>query len=282
MRHVIPHVRQFPASPDLAPYVHRFMYGISEHPGELRIPPTGGVFLSYVVGSPLIVHFNARVYDRKPSLFLGGQLCKERPVLRSTGRFELLGAELTPTGYYKLFHQPAHRLTDSIADLSEIHRDAATQFEGHVRGTGGVADLIAHLERGLRQLASTAMRAPIVEAIVDDVHNCNGVVRVSDLCRKHAMSPRQMRRYFQHAVGVSPKHFSKICQVNAVVGAMKDNDSERLRSLALDHGFYDQAHFIRDFHSFVAMDPSGFLRGSSQFLRTYLGNASRLKTLPDA
>ena len=48
-----------------------------------------------------------------------------------------------------------------------------------------------------------------------------------------------------------------------------------VRSLALDHGFFDQAHFIHDFRRFVAMDPGAFLRDDSQFLRTYLGNDSR-------
>ncbi|MFO7982728.1 MAG: helix-turn-helix domain-containing protein [Desulfuromonadales bacterium] len=282
MDRVIPHVRQLPATPDLAPYVHRFMHGVSESPGELRIPPTGGIFLSYVVGSPLIVHFNERVYDRSLRLFLGGQLCKERPVLRSEGRFELIGAELTPTGYYKLFHRPANHLTDSIADLSEIHPDAATQLECHLKGACELSDIIASLEQGLSHLACTAITAPVVEAIIEEIHCRNGVVRVADLCRKQGISTRRIRRYFEHAVGVSPKHFAKICQLNSVIRAMKEADGERLRSLALDHGFYDQAHFIHDFQSLVAMDPSGFLRDSSPFLRTYLGNASRLRSRADS
>jgi len=67
----------------------------------------------------------------------------------------------------------------------------------------------------------------------------------------------------------------------AVIRAMVENDHERLRSLALDHGFYDQAHFIHDFRKFVAMEPGRFLRDESQFLRTYLGNASRLHSKAD-
>jgi hypothetical protein len=74
MDSVTPQVTQHEPSPDLAPYVHRFMHRVSERPGEPRIPPTGGIFVSYVCGSPLVVRFNDRVYDRKPRLFLGGQL----------------------------------------------------------------------------------------------------------------------------------------------------------------------------------------------------------------
>jgi AraC-like DNA-binding protein len=138
------------------------------------------------------------------------------------------------------------------------------------------ARVIAALAEGNRTLASNAMQAPLVEAVVDEIGRCNGIVKLSRLYRNHKVSPRRIRRYFEQVVGISPKHFAKICQVNAVIKAMMQNDSERLRSLALDHGFYHQAHFIHDFRRFVAMDLGAFLRDGSQFLRTYLGNASRL------
>lgn len=275
MDRVTPFVAQHDPSPDLTPYVHRFMHGVSEQPGELRIPPTGGIFVSYVCGSPLVVHFNDRVYDSKPRMFLGGQLRHERPVLRSHGRFELVGAELTPTGYYKLFHRHANLLTDSIADLTETDPNAASILGRNIPEQATGEHVIAGLEEGFRTLALDTGQAPLVEAVVDEISRCNGIVKLARLYRNYPVAARQMRRYFEQVVGISPKHFAKICQVNAVIRAMMQNDTERLRSLALDHGFYDQAHFIHDFHRFVAMDPGGFLRDGSQFLRTYLGNASR-------
>lgn len=283
MNRVTPEVTEHPVSPDLAGFMHRFLHGVSEQPGELVIPPTGGIFISYVPGSPLVVHFDQRVYAERPRLFLGGQLRNQRPVLRSDGRFELVGAEFTPTGYYKLFGRRANWLTDSIADFSEAHPEVAAALDRRLgERPDGIESIIAVIENVLRELAATACEAPRVDAMVNDITAARGIVRLRDLYSRHPMTPRQMRRRFEVVVGVSPKHFAKICQVNAVIRAMMENDSERLRSLALDHGFYDQAHFIRDFRRFVAMDPGRFLRDQSQFLRTYLGNASRLQdTLED-
>jgi len=277
MRYVTPQVREHPVSPDLKAFVHRFLHGVSEQPGELVIPPTGGIFISYVPGSPLVVHFNERVYAHKPRLFLGGQLRNERPRLRSDGRFELVGAEFTPTGYYKLFRRKANWLTDSIADFSEAHPQVATTLDHRLRSQpGGIESVISVMEYVLRELVASATEVPRVEAVINDITRSNGLIRMRDLYSKQPITSRQIRRDFTEVVGISPKHFAKICQINAVVKAMMDSDSERLRSLALDHGFYDQAHFIHDFRKFVAMDPGGFLRDKSEFLRTYLGNASRL------
>ncbi|MDZ7671109.1 MAG: hypothetical protein U5Q16_17445 [Gammaproteobacteria bacterium] len=45
----------FEPSRDLKPFVHRYLHGWRDDDGSnwLRIPPTGGVFLSYVPGAPL-------------------------------------------------------------------------------------------------------------------------------------------------------------------------------------------------------------------------------------
>ena len=275
MNRVTPHVAAFEPSSDLVAYVHRFMHGVSEQPGELRIPPTGGIFVSYVLGSPITVQLKDRVYDRKPRWFLGGQLRHERPILRTEERFELVGAELSPTGYYRLFKRHANRLTDSIEALEIAHPRAAEILVKYVPENADASEVIAGLQQGLRVLADDSVGAPLVEKVVDEISRRNGIVKLAKLYRNYPIAPRQVRRYFEQVVGISPKHFAKICQVNAVISAMMQNDTKRLRSLALDHGFYDQAHFIHDFRRFVAMDPSAFLRDGSQFLRTYLGNASR-------
>jgi len=275
VRRVTPEVREYPASPDLAASVHRFLHGVAGQPGELIIPPTGGIFLSYVSGTPLVVHFRDRVYTRKPRLFLGGQLRHERPVMRSSGRFELLGAEFTPSGYYKLFHRKASWLTDSMGDLGEAHPEVASALDRRLGANDeDIASVIAVMEDVLRSLSEAALTAPVVDAMVDDITAAGGVIRLRDLYATHGLPARRARRYFEAVVGISPKHFCKICQVNAVIRAMIVNDSRLLRSLALDHGFYDQAHFIHDFRRFVAMDPGRFLRDGSQFLRTYLGKVA--------
>lgn len=276
MHRATPHVREYPVAPDLTPFIHRVMHGVCEEPGELRIPPTGGVFLSYVPGSPLTVHFNNRVYARKPRYFLGGQLRGERPILRSDGRFELIGVEFTPTGYYRLLHRSARPLTDSIADLADTHPQIALTLDQQLHSRPATPEhMIADIETVLRQRVPEAREAPMVSSMVSEIVRQNGIVRIGELCAPHPVTDRQLRRYFEEVVGIPAKHFAKICQVNAVVSAMLGNNWEQLQYLALDHGFYDQAHFIRDFQAFVAMDPTAFLQNGSQFLRTYLGNASR-------
>ncbi len=272
-------VSTLPCAEDLAPFVHRHMHGMGRdgRPASLRIPPTGGIFLSYVPGSPLAVRFSDRTYEGRPRFFIGGQLRREQPLLVSDGRFELLGTELTPTGFYRLFGRDASPYTDSIHDLSDHFPQHAAWLDARLDDGAPLPERIAVIEDSLRKLAGDARATPRVDAAVRLIAFRRGVVSVGELAQAVGLTSRQLHRRFVRAVGVSPKHYAKIVQVNEVFGALLAGDYEHIRELALDHGYYDQAHFIRDFQRFVGMSPMRFLDSGSAFLRTFFGKASRLE-----
>lgn len=262
--------------PDLRPFVHRFIHGWREDEGAnwLRIPPTGGLFFSYVSGAPLRVHFSDRVYDRRPRYFIGGQLRREQPVLESLGRFGLFGAEMTPTGFYRLFRSRAARFTDSIADFAELFPELAADLDARVDPGASAEETVGAMQAFFRTLAPEALEVPQIEAIIRDIATDRGLVSIAELGRRHGLSTRAMHREFLEVIGIPPKHYAKIVQLNAVVGALQADDDQELSSLAMDHGYFDQSHFIRDFKRFVGASPTAFLRSQSAFLRTYLGQAS--------
>jgi len=266
----------YPPDEDLRPFVHRFIHGWREDEGTnwLKIPPTGGLFLSYVSGAPLRVHFSDRIYDRRPRYFIGGQLRREQPVLESLGRFGLFGAELAPTGFYRLFHSRAEPFTDAIADFAELFPELAADLDARLDSASSAKETVGAMQSFLRSLVPEALEVPQIEAIVREIAAARGLVSVSELGRRHGLGSRVMHREFLKVIGIPPKHYAKIVQVNAVFGALQTGDHEELSSLAMDHGYFDQSHFIRDFKRFVGASPTVFLRSHSAFLRTFLGQAS--------
>jgi len=272
-------VSALPCAEDLSPFVHRHMHGQGRdgRSGSLRIPPTGGIFLSYVPGSPLAVHFTDRTCERRPRFFIGGQLRREQPLLVSDGRFELIGTELTPTGFYRLFGRDASTYTDGIWDFTEEFPEHAAWLDERLNDDAPLAERIAVIEDLLRRLTDDARETPRVDAAVREIVSRRGMVNVGELAEGVGLTSRQLHRRFVRAVGVSPKHYAKIVQVNEVFSALLAGDYEHIRALALEHGYFDQAHFIRDFQRFVGMSPMRFLDSGSAFLRTYLGKVSRLE-----
>jgi AraC-like DNA-binding protein len=266
----------FEPSQQLRPFVHRYLYGWSQHPegSQLQIRPTGGVFLSYLPGAPLRAYFREHQRDTRTPLFIGGQLRDEQPILESQGRLRLIGVEMRPTGFYRLFGHDASQFTDDLTDMEAAFPGHAASLTARLNAEGGIDDIIQGIESYLLELAEHAVDTPRVDRAVRRIGEQRGLISIDALAQESGWSVRQLRRQFTRVVGVPPKHYAKIVQVNTVVAALMSENFDALQALALDHGYYDHAHFIRDFQQLVGSNPTEFMRSGSPFLRTFLGNAS--------
>ncbi len=69
------------------------------------------------------------------------------------------------------------------------------------------------------------------------------------------LSPRQLRRIFNYYIGTTPKSFSKVVRFQCILNAKPSIRSLKNNKLFYDVGFYDQAHFIKDFKTFYGVTP---------------------------
>ena len=82
----------------------------------------------------------------------------------------------------------------------------------------------------------------------------SGVVDIeSDL--NTGISSRQLRRLFEFYIGDSAKTFSKIVRFQNILKAKPSSQSLRQNKLFFNVGYYDQAHFIKEFRNFYGVTP---------------------------
>ena len=74
------------------------------------------------------------------------------------------------------------------------------------------------------------------------------------------LSPRQLRRFFNHYIGTSPKSFCQIVRFQYILNAKPSSQSLRDNKIFFDVGFFDQAHFIKNFTKFYGVTPSKAFR----------------------
>lgn len=80
-----------------------------------------------------------------------------------------------------------------------------------------------------------------------------GTVNIEQL--DTGVSPRQLRRLFQYYVGDSPKTFSKVVRFQKMLQAKPSVQSLRQNKVFFDHGYFDQAHFIKEFRHYFGDTP---------------------------
>ena len=95
---------------------------------------------------------------------------------------------------------------------------------------------------------------PIFHA-VNRIINQKGIVSIKKLANQCFMSRRTLNRQFQLKVGLSPKAYAKIWQVQYVMELIRRNPKANLTEIAFKAGYYDVAHLARDFSTNVALSP---------------------------
>ena len=91
------------------------------------------------------------------------------------------------------------------------------------------------------------------------LHDYNKI-NVSDLCRDSCLSQRQVERKMKAAVGVSPKSFQQIARFEGVIKELLLNRQQKYLDKAIDYGYYDQSHFLKEFKKYIGEYPHCFLQ----------------------
>jgi AraC-like DNA-binding protein len=84
------------------------------------------------------------------------------------------------------------------------------------------------------------------------------LLAVQEVSRRHGMSARSLQRLFLHYVGVGPKWVLARYRMHDVVTDLDAGYDGTLTDLAQRYGWYDQAHFTRDFVALVGVPPGEY------------------------
>src|SRR5262249_15232828 len=86
--------------------------------------------------------------------------------------------------------------------------------------------------------------------------------RVEHLATRFGLSTRTLQRLFSKYVGVSPKWVIQRYRLHEAAERLAAGKSIHQAELALDLGYTDQAHFVRDFKSIVGVSPAAYARAA--------------------
>jgi AraC-like DNA-binding protein len=250
--------REFAPSPALRPYVDRLW--LLEGPAAAiesgPIPPDGRTEIIVHAGDPFARRDEDGRLRLQERVLIAGQATRALE-LAPRGHARLVGARLRPAGAHALLRVPQHELADAVVPLAELSRRLARRLADDVANrqeTDGMADALA---RALAGAAASAPATPSPAArAVDRALARRGLVRVDDLATSAGISRRQLERVFLDHVGLPPKLFLRIIRFQEALGALRDRPPRPdWARVAVEHGFYDQAHFIRDFRAFAGATP---------------------------
>lgn len=178
-----------------------------------------------------------------PRTFAYGAITTPRYIYAGE-RLTLAIAVFHPHGLSAFFNIPASDLVDQFAPWPEVK---GNPFD--------VNTLNAYFISRMRGNVNS-----LVEQAVDFIANNKGTNSVAQLMRHTGLSQRQIERQFHETIGLGPKRLGNIVRVSAFLKNLKQAPNDTLTSLALDSGFFDQAHLIREFKKTTGITPLHYKR----------------------
>jgi AraC-like DNA-binding protein len=112
----------------------------------------------------------------------------------------------------------------------------------------------------IEQLLTATIDLKKIKAAARMLQLQKGRFRISELAEHCNLSSRQLQRQFQDATGVSPKTLARAIRFEQIRKQLMFDPDQSLTTLAHDHGYTDQSHFIHDFREFAGRTPGEFAR----------------------
>lgn len=194
--------------------------------------------------------------DKPSENFVMG-FCKKYTEFPLDNSFHYIGVRFLPTMFPALFKVDAKELSNRFERLELVVNETSKFITGAFSDDDELATIKSKFDDyffGLMKNANTDLDRRFHNALNIILKNF-GVVNVqSDL--DIGLSQRQLRRYFEYYVGDTAKTFSQVVRFQNILNAKPSTQSLRQNKIFFDLGYYDQAHFIKEFKNFYGVTPS--------------------------
>jgi AraC-like DNA-binding protein len=207
----------------------------------------------------------------------------------------VVGVQFAPGGASPFFRMPMSELEDASFDMGDLWGRAAAWMRERVLGaqtpramlevlaacleerlgmSGCVAASKAHRTNGRSVFHKSAGAGfdiadrlhPAVLYMAGELDICDGPGRVQAVTGRIGMSQRRLAQLFHEQVGVSPKTFHRVRRFQHTLQRLRGVERVDWAGLAVECGYYDQAHLSHDFRQTAGMTPSAYLSAATEHL----------------
>jgi AraC-like DNA-binding protein len=168
---------------------------------------------------------------------------------------------LLPLGAWALFGGlPLSELTGQVLEPECILGAGIELLRQEMIEAMNLGEALDLLERWLvaRLCAAPAAHAATLAAS-ELLARTKGRLRVDRLSHEVGISARRLNELFLQQIGVSVKRYARILRFGHAAQRLSRAPVTDLAGLALECGYYDQAHLHRDFRELAMLSPSEYL-----------------------
>ena len=260
--------RRHTPTPRLARFVDCF-WACSDAPAHRRerILPSGTIELVVNLREDEIRVYDPSDLDRCRR-FSGAAISgtySEAFVIDPLQHASIVAVHFRPGGAFPFLGMPAGELADTHVDLEDLWGPLAREVRERLCAAATPVARFHLLEEILLSRLGRSLEGHrAVPAALAALEPADKTWRVRDLAGDVGLSQRRFIQVFTAEVGMTPKLYSRVLRFQRARALVRDAVAPDWARVAVDCGYFDQSHLIRDFLAFSGLSPAGYLRRRSE------------------
>ncbi len=241
----------------LRPYVKAIVISRSDQAGSYKVLPDTAIVMGFQFSGRLSSESNGNRHPLSNAGITG--LSDAYKLFVNSAHTSSVLVYFSETGAAAFFPQPMNELFGRSLALDDLvmaaQMDVITE---QVHLAINDAGRVAAVEKFLLERLNPQGRDELVDLAVALIRQAKGTIKIAALAQKLNISQSRFEKRFRKIVGASPKKFASIIRLRQVLSQVEKGDN--FTAGALDAGYFDQAHFIKDFKSFTGQTPEQFFK----------------------
>lgn len=181
-----------------------------------------------------------------------------------------VGVHFRPWGLAPFLPMPAAELCDRPATVEQIWgQPASAELRHRLTLANAPHEMLMLLEEELVRRLRVIDGLDLVRQMSSAVAATGGTVPISDISVAARASSTYLAKRFKAVVGVTPKRLARSYRFISTVLALDVAAPIDWGDVAAGAGYFDQAHFVREFREFTGLTPTRYAEARRRFLRDH-------------
>lgn len=246
-----------------APALRSFVacYWASEpiHPAELSAPASSEAVDRVLPDGCTDMIFEQDLWDSRYRVSYCGMLDYPFSILYDEKRpVRRFGVRFFPGGAYPFIKTSLCEFANRLLALDAVWPHVAEEIGERIAQAATLDEkvrLIEHYLVAARKI-NKEVECSQMANVLYRIFRSKGTLTIRELAEAEAISVRQLNRHFARYIGTNPKTFCAIVRFQAVISDIVKGRETDWRYIALNRGFFDQAHLIHEFNRFYGASPT--------------------------
>lgn len=224
-----------------------------------KILPDGIVEIVFHFADPFITYNAKGEKIKQPKGFAVSQM-KNFIEIESDGTIGFVSVRFYPWGAHHFFDKPVNNFLDATVDIELLWPN---NFQNILQAIQGIdnKERINIIQNFLEEQFKKHKKETIaIDNAIKLIRETKGEHTIEELCNKLNIHHKKLERGFINTVGTTPKVFSRTTRFLHLCHHLEEYENLTLTQLAYRLGYYDQAHFIKDFKAFSGITPKEYFQ----------------------